>query len=41
MKLFYYLLHTFMECPDEDLKYFKDAQATCKKCGRIHFIFHN
>ena len=42
MKLFYYILHTFTKCPDEDLEYFKDAKGTgtCKKCGRTYFVFH-
>jgi len=26
-------------CPDEDLEWFKDKQATCKKCGRVYFAF--
>lgn len=41
MKMFYYILHSFKECPDKDLIYFKDVMTTCKKCGRVHFIFNN
>lgn len=42
MKLLYFILHTFTDCPDEDLEYFKDAKGTeiCKKCGRKYFVFH-
>lgn len=39
-KLFYYILHTFTNCPDADLDYFKKSKANCKKCGRIHLIWH-
>ena len=39
-KLFYYILHTFIDCPDADLDYFKNSKATCKKCGREHLIWH-
>ncbi len=39
MKLLYYLLHSFYECPDEDLEWFKDKKAECKKCGRVYFKF--
>jgi len=40
VKFFYWLLHSFIECKDEDLDYFKDVQGTCRKCGRVHYIFH-
>jgi len=41
MKLFYFILHGITGCKDEDLDYFKDKKAVCKKCGRTYFIFHN
>ena len=39
MKLIWFIAHTFMECPDSDLKWFKDKEATCLKCGRTYFNF--
>jgi hypothetical protein len=39
MNIFYYILHTFTDCKDEDLDWFKDKKATCRKCGRIYFNF--
>lgn len=39
MKILYYILHIFTPCKDEDLEWFKDKQATCKKCGRVYFNF--
>jgi hypothetical protein len=39
MKFWYYIVHIFTGCPDDDLEWFKDKKATCKKCGRIHFVF--
>jgi len=37
MWLIYFIIHTFTGCKDEDLNWFKDKKATCKKCGRIYF----
>ena len=39
MKIIYYILHTFTNCPDDDLDWFKDAKGTCRKCGRNYFRF--
>jgi uncharacterized OB-fold protein len=39
MRFLYYIIHSFTECPDEDLEWFKDKKATCKKCGRVYFNF--
>jgi hypothetical protein len=39
MSIFYYLLHALTGCKDEDLAWFKDKKATCRKCGRIYFNF--
>jgi hypothetical protein len=38
-RLFYYILHTFIECPDDDLEWYKNAKGTCRKCGREFFRF--
>jgi hypothetical protein len=37
LKFIYYIIHTFIKYPDEDLEWFKDKKATCKKCGRTYF----
>ena len=39
MKLIWFILHSFQDCKDEDLEWFKDKKATCKKCGRTYFQF--
>lgn len=39
MRFIYYIIHSFMECSDVDLKWFKDKKATCQKCGRVYFNF--
>jgi hypothetical protein len=40
MKFLYWILHTFVGCQEEDLEYdIKGSRATCKKCGRVYFIF--
>lgn len=39
MELFYFILHFFTGCKDEDLDWFKNKKATCKKCGREYFNF--
>ena len=37
MKFLYYILHSIFTCKDEDLEWYKDKAAICKKCGRITF----
>jgi hypothetical protein len=39
MKFVYFIIHSFIECPDKDLEWFKDKKATCRKCGRVYFNF--
>lgn len=39
MKFLYYILHTFIDCPEHDLKYYKNHAVKCEKCGRVTFIF--
>lgn len=40
MKIIWYIIHTFNECPDEDLEWYKDKMSICKKCGRLYFKFN-
>lgn len=39
MKTLYYILHYFTGCNDEDLDWYKNLSATCRKCGRVYFNF--
>lgn len=39
MKFIYYLIHWINGCKDEDLEWFKDKKAVCRKCGRVYFAF--
>ena len=39
MKLIWFILHSFKECSDKDLEWFKNVKGTCKKCGRVYFNF--
>ena len=40
MKFLYYIIHTFIDCPDKDLKNLNKSAARCEKCGRTIFIFN-
>ena len=39
MKFLYFILHGIVGCND-DLEYFKNYKAVCRKCGRNYLIFH-
>ena len=39
MRFIYYIIHSFTGCPREDLMWYRDKKATCKKCGRVYFKF--
>lgn len=39
MNVFYYILHKFTGCPDEDLKHYRNGTDECEKCGRVTFLF--
>ena len=39
MKVFYYIIHTFKGCRDQNLKSYKGSASVCEKCGRTVFIF--
>lgn len=39
MKLFYYILHSFIECKEEDMDHSKKGKCKCKKCDREFFKF--
>lgn len=39
MQFLYFILHYFTGCKDDDLDWFKDKKATCRKCGRVFFNF--
>lgn len=38
-RFIYFVKHSFTGCNEKDLDMYKDLKATCKKCGRTHFIF--
>lgn len=39
MKLFWFIVHTFIGCDESDATWFKNNLMTCNKCGRRHIIF--
>lgn len=39
MRLIYYIIHTFTGCPRDNLTWYRDKKATCRKCGREYFQF--
>lgn len=39
MKILHFIIHSFKECPDNDIEWFKNKKGTCKKCGRVYFNF--
>lgn len=40
MRLLYLILHTFTDCPMDDLEIdYTGNRYECKKCGRKYFIF--
>ena len=41
MKLLYYIIHSFIECPEGNLEYScHNKKAICNKCGRQYFVFN-
>lgn len=40
MKLFYMILHSFIECNEENMDHSLRGKCKCKKCGREYFKFN-
>lgn len=36
---FYYVIHFFTGCKEEDMNMIGNIKGTCRKCGRHHFFF--